>query len=86
MCTCYILYSFIRNKFYIGSTCDLLSERIRKHNTNHKGFTGNTADWKIVYSEIFSTKEEAYSRERETKRWKSKKKIYKLIGSAYSRL
>ena len=61
----------------------MLSERIRKHNSNHKGFTGNTSDWKLMYSEFFSSKQEAYKREREIKRWKSKRKIEKLIGSVH---
>ncbi|MBN1637413.1 MAG: GIY-YIG nuclease family protein, partial [Ignavibacteriales bacterium] len=53
--------------------------RLKKHNSNHKGFTGKTNDWKIVYSEIFQTKEKAYAREREVKKWKSRKKIETLI-------
>ena len=77
--TFYILYSDVADKFYIGHTGDDINERIRKHNSNHKGFTGNTHDWKLVYSEIFSTKQEAYSREREVKSWKSRKKIEMLI-------
>ncbi|WP_207422150.1 GIY-YIG nuclease family protein [Desertivirga brevis] len=35
----YILYSSSLNKYYIGSTSNL-PERLRKHNTKHKGFTG----------------------------------------------
>ncbi|WP_333908728.1 GIY-YIG nuclease family protein [Marinigracilibium pacificum] len=36
----YILYSRILDKYYVGHTGDLLTERLRKHNSNHKGFTG----------------------------------------------
>jgi putative endonuclease len=46
---------------------------------HHKGFTGQVQDWEIVYTEFYSTKEEAYAREREVKRWKSRKRIEKLI-------
>ena len=68
------------NSYYIGHTGDQLEERLRKHNSNHKGYTGKTGDWKLVYSEDFHTKEEAYKREREIKSWKSRKLIEKLIS------
>ncbi len=80
MWTFYILYSSIRDKYYVGHTGDHLAERVRKHNTRHKGFTGGAGDWKVIYTEIFSSKEEAYKREREVKNWKSRKLIEKLIG------
>ncbi|MBL7766102.1 MAG: GIY-YIG nuclease family protein [Chitinophagaceae bacterium] len=37
MYTVYIIYSIIGDIFYIGSTGDNLSTRLRKHNSNHKG-------------------------------------------------
>jgi putative endonuclease len=61
----YILYSNLKNKFYIGYTSDELSERLRKHNTDHKGFTGGVRDWELKYSEQYSTKSEAMKREKE---------------------
>jgi putative endonuclease len=80
----YILFSSNRDKYYIGHTGDYLEERLRKHNSNHKGFTGKINDWKIVYTEVFETKEAAYKRERQIKSWKSRSKIKKLIGSEHS--
>jgi len=74
----YILRSKTLDKFYIGHTSSL-EERLRKHNSNHKGFTGKVNDWRIVYSEEYATKEEAYSRERLVKKWKSKVRIQELI-------
>ncbi|MDX1938119.1 MAG: GIY-YIG nuclease family protein [Flavihumibacter sp.] len=71
----YILFSSSKKRFYIGFTGDDLNERIRKHNSNHKGFTGCTGDWSLVYSETYPTKELAYARERTIKGWKSSKKI-----------
>jgi putative endonuclease len=76
----YIIYSPSLDKFYIGHTSNI-NERLIKHNSNHKGFTGGVNDWVIVYQEIFPTKEDAYHREREIKKWKSRKMIEKLIGS-----
>jgi putative endonuclease len=68
----YILYSASLNKYYIGFTSDVLDSRIQKHNSNHKGFTGGKGDWKIVYSEKYSTEIEARRRERQIKKWKSR--------------
>ena len=75
----YILYSKSIDKYYIGHTGDL-SERLRKHNANHKGFTGQADDWEIVYTETFQSKESAYKRERQVKKWKSRKAIERLIA------
>ena len=54
MYTFYILYSKIKSHYYIGFTGDKFEERLRKHNSDHKGFTGKAGDWIIVYSEIFN--------------------------------
>ncbi len=61
MCFCYILYSKSFNKYYIGATCENLEERLRKHNSNHSGFTGKTCDWVIVYAETFENKNKPIS-------------------------
>ncbi len=79
----YILYSNTRDKHYLGHTSEL-SERLKKHNTNHKGFTGGISDWKLVYSEPYGSKLEAYARERQVKKWKSRKRIMELIEKSSS--
>ena len=79
----YILYSAFLNKYYVGHTGESIIERLRKHNSNHKGFTGGIGDWQVIYTESFSTKESAYKREREVKNWKSRKLIERLIGSVH---
>ena len=79
MYTVYILYSISVNKYYVGHTGDEIQERIRKHLSNHEGFTSLFKDWKLKYTETFETKSEAYRRELEIKSWKSKKRILKLI-------
>jgi putative endonuclease len=78
-CSFYILFSASRNAFYVGHTCDDLSERLRKHNSNHKGFIGVNVDWEVVYFESFPDKSTAYKREREVNSWKSRKKLMELI-------
>ncbi|WP_347216342.1 GIY-YIG nuclease family protein [Chryseobacterium sp.] len=79
MCYCYILYSESLDKYYIGHSCEDIQERLRKHLSNHTGFTAKAKDWIIVHKESFCSKIEAYKREREIKAWKSKSKITKLI-------
>ena len=74
----YILFSEKLDKFYIGYS-ENLAERLKKHNSKHKGFTGRSNDWNIVYTEEFDTKKKTYSRERQVKAWKSRELIEKLI-------
>ena len=58
-------------------------ERVRKHNSNHSGFTGKIGDWELVYTEIVESKTEALKREIQIKKWKSRKKLEQLIGLAH---
>ena len=81
MFTFYILYSATLDKYYIGHTGDDISERLRRHNSSHKGFTGGLGDWEIVYQEVFDSKTLAYARERQVKGWKSRKRIVELISA-----
>jgi putative endonuclease len=78
-CFTYILYSKLIDHYYIGYTCDDLKERLRKHSTNHKGFTGRSHDWIVVYKKSFENKTEAYAFERLIKSKKSRKYIEQLI-------
>jgi putative endonuclease len=78
----YILHSTTLDKFYIGHTGDRLVERIRKHLTNHRGFTAKAKDWKLVYTEVFNEKSAAYKRELQIKAMKSKERIRKLCVSS----
>jgi putative endonuclease len=75
----YILYSSIKNKYYVGS-CQDLNKRLVKHNTNHSGFTGRTGDWAIKWREEQPDKSTALKRENQIKGWKSRKMIEKLIN------
>ena len=77
----YIIYSASLNKFYVGYTGDEMNVRLKKHNANHKGFTGRNTDWMIKYTEEFETKYDAMKREKEIKRWKSRLKIQKLFST-----
>jgi putative endonuclease len=50
----YILFSKTRDRYYIGSSGNL-GQRVIKHNEKHKGFTGHTQDWQLVYLEEYET-------------------------------
>ena len=76
----YILFSEELNKYYVGSTGDEIQERLRRHNSNHKVFTGGIGDWEIKYFEIFDELPTTRKRELQIKKWKSRIMIEKLIG------
>ncbi len=75
----YILFSKILDRYYTGFTGDEINERIRRHNSNHRGFTGTANDWTLKCLEENFTEQQARSREREIKNWKSRKRIEELI-------
>ena len=74
----YILYSVEKDSYYIGSS-ENPEKRLKKHLSNHKGFTSKCKDWKICYMEEFQERKEALKRERQLKAWKSKLRIQQLI-------
>jgi putative endonuclease len=58
----YILQSEKTNTFYYGHISDL-EERMGRHNRGKVRYTKSRIPWKLVYSEPFNTKSEAYKRE-----------------------
>lgn len=77
----YILYSETAQQYYIGHAGDL-EERFYRHNNSGSKATKKANDWKLVHTEIFETKAEAYKREIEIKNKRSRKYIEWLIRSA----
>ena len=77
----YILYSKTLNRYYIGSTDSSLEDRLKKHLSDHSGFTGKAKDWFVAYSECYKDKKDSLHRERQIKSWKSRVKIEELIGT-----
>ena len=78
----YILYSQQLNKYYIGYTSGSVTDRLKKHLHQHKGFTAAANDWCIVHVEEFTNKSVAMQREKQIKRWKSQKAIQQIIDSS----
>ena len=79
--TVYILYSADIDKFYIGRTSDDIHQRIRRHLSDHHGYTSRAKDWKLAYIESFDNKTDAVKRESEIKSWKSRQRLAQLIGA-----
>ncbi len=74
----YILKSLKTGKHYIGSTDDLIG-RLKRHNSGRNKSTKSGIPWIMIYQESFATKQEAYRREMQIKRYKGGEVFKKLI-------
>lgn len=63
---------------YIGQT-ENLEKRLQQHNLGKSGYTKRCKNWRLVYSEEFSTRKEAMLREAELKSSKGRKFVRSLL-------
>ncbi|MDH4223921.1 MAG: GIY-YIG nuclease family protein [candidate division Zixibacteria bacterium] len=63
---------------YIGYTADL-PKRIKGHNSSKSRWTKKKGPWNLVYKEEFQTKQEAFLRERQIKKFKGGEAFRKLL-------
>jgi putative endonuclease len=75
----YILKSKKDNKYYIGSTSDVIA-RLNYHNAGLQRSTRNRIPFELVLFEEYSSKEGALKREKQIKSWKSGAAFQKLLG------
>jgi len=75
----YILYSLSKDQYYIGHTSNL-EDRLKRHNAGRSKATKHGVPWQVKYTQSFTTKSLAYSRERSIKAKKSRIYIEKLIA------
>jgi putative endonuclease len=75
---CYIIYSAILDRYYVGHTEDL-SVRLSQHNSGISTYTSKVSDWTLKYWEEFQTREDAHKREMDIKRKKSRNYIERVI-------
>ena len=75
----YILKSEKDNKYYIGSTSDVVA-RLNFHNAGLQRSTKNRAPFELVLFEEYDSKEEALKREKQIKSWKGGAAFQKLLG------
>jgi len=79
MFTVYILQSIKNNRYYIGHASDMIT-RLARHNAGMVKSTKSFIPWKIIYTENYNTKSEAYRRELEVKNYKRGIKFKRLLG------
>ncbi len=68
------------NTLYIGHTNDLLrreNEHLSKHGAK---YTQDNNGFRLVYSEIFTSRQEAMKREKQLKKWTRAKKEALIVG------
>ena len=76
--TVYILRSN-KNRYYVGCTGNLV-ERIKEHKLGKTKSTKFFESFEVIYTEIFQTKQEAYKRERQIKKYKGGEAFKKLLS------
>ena len=74
----YIIFSATANKYYVGS-CQNVQQRLDDHLNSRSKYTKMAKDWELKYTESFETRSQAYQREMEIKKKKSRVFIEKLI-------
>jgi len=75
----YILHSEKNKKYYIGHTNNI-QDRIRRHNRKLVNSTKSGCPWKIIYTEDFDNKNDAYRREFQIKAYKGGEAFKNLIN------
>jgi len=73
----YVIKNLLTHKRYTGYTKNI-HQRIKKHNTNHKGYTGQRGEWVLVYSEQYRNKNDALLREKFLKSGKGREFLNSL--------
>ena len=74
----YILKSKKDNRYYIGSTSDVMA-RLNFHNKGLQRSTKNRIPFELVLFEEYNAKGEALKREKQIKSWKGGEAFQKLI-------
>ncbi len=77
-CHVYVIQSET-GQSYIGQT-ENLEKRLQQHNLGKSGYTKRYKNWRLVYSEEFSTRKESMLREAELKTSKGRKFVRSLLG------
>ena len=63
MCSVYVLYSDVFDRFYVGVSRDPL-RRLREHNAGYTKSTKPFIPWRLVHQELFDSMQEARNKEK----------------------
>jgi putative endonuclease len=61
-------------RLYVGY-CEILSKRLKEHNSGSVKYTAPFVPWSLVYYEKLDSKKDAVAREKQIKKWSRQKKI-----------
>jgi putative endonuclease len=84
MTTIYILYSHSLKSHYVGQTSLALKDRLRRHLTQHKGFTARAKDWTILWFKVCDSKTHAIRLEKKIKASGAKRFLKRMSYSLSS--
>ena len=84
MYTVYILEN-PKECFYTGYTSKEIIERVLEHNQGKCRWTKNKGPWNVRYIEKWTTKAEAYRREKQIKSYKGGRAFRQLLAVTISR-
>ena len=75
----YIIQSLKNRRYYIGHT-ENIEKRLKRHNDGLVKSTKSFRPWRLIYTEDYCLRSEAYRRELEIKSYKGGIKFKKLLG------
>ena len=70
----YVLVSEKTGRRYTGSFQDV-AERVRRHNAGHSKATKHGVPWRLVLTESYASRSEAYQREMELKSGRGRQRL-----------
>ena len=68
----YLLQSEMDGSYYVGYTSDI-DRRLQEHNDGKSRYTSKKVPWKLVYTEVHTSKHDALIRERFLKAQRNRK-------------
>ncbi len=74
----YAIKSKLRNYIYVGLTADV-ERRVQQHNLGYERTTKPYVPFEIIYTEVFTTRQEARSREKYLKTTSGKRFLRTLL-------
>ena len=74
----YIIQSQKDDRYYVGSTNDLV-ERLQRHNQGRSKYTKDNGPWELVYTEEYPDRSTAIRRENSIKKRKKRAYIQYLV-------